>query len=384
MRKKYRFRKPKQLGKYQVQFDFRPGKWISTGTDDFATAVLWAEDYLANNLQKPDRTMTLRDFARGFYSEDRYHTKERDRMFGNDYKPAYYQKKNGHLENYIIPAFGDWLIDAISDVVIEDFLLHLRSYKNRRVELSENTKNNIRQTFIEVMQEARRQGLVYENKAKSCRRFNERSKPREVFSVEEMATMFPKDDAELERFWGGLMWATYFLIMKDTGFRPGEVAALRKGNYYPSLHGMYTNSSVDGPSGRIQETIKTSAKGKPYKVGLLTEQTERFLSRLIAECDNKGRDILFLSENGKTIKPEVSLKHFRSRLFDYIPLRGRTQYCLRHSFDTDIAGEVTDERLNELMGHTKYRRDYDHRTAERILEQLQPVREVLEKRGGSN
>ena len=376
----YRFRKPKQLGKYQVQFDFRPGKWISTGTDDMSLAVLWAEDYIDRNLQRPDKEVTLRDFAAGFFTEDRYHTRERDRKFGHEYKPAHYQKKDGHLRNYILPAFGDWLIDSISDVAVENFLLRLKSPSGE--ELADNTKNNIRQTFVDVMEEARRQGLVSDNKVKDTRTFTVRAEERGTFSKEEMRTMFPEDDGQCERFWGGLMWATYFLVMRDTGFRPGEVAALQIDNYYPDLHGVYTEHSVDYRSGAIQNSIKTTRKGMKYKVGLLTEQTERFVSRLISDCRRTDRTALFVLEGGNLIRPDTSNKHFKSRIFSVIPRRGRTQYCLRHSFDTDLAGEITDEKLNELMGHTKYRKDYDHRSAERLLEQLQPVREILEKRRG--
>ena len=378
--KLYRFRKPKQLGKYQVQFDFRPGKWISTGTTDMAEAVLWAEEYLNNNLRKTDKTLTLRQFATGFFSEDRYHTRERDQKFGHIYKPAHYQKKDGHLRNYILPVFGDWLIDAISDVAVEDFFLRLKGRSGE--ELADNTKNNIRQTFIDVMEEARRQGLVSENRIKQTRTFIVHTKERGVFTHDEMAIMFPEDDKKCERFWGGLMWATYFLIMRDTGFRPGEVAALQIENYYPELHGVYTENSVDYRSGAIQHSIKTTKKGKKYKVGILTTQTERFVSRLVLECQKRNRTTLFVLEDGNLFRPDTSNKHFKSRIFSVIPRRDRTQYCLRHSFDTDLAGEITDEKLNELMGHTKYRKDYDHRTAERLLEQLQPIRELLEKRRG--
>lgn len=380
MEKPYRFRKPKQLGKYQVQFSFRPGKWISTGTDDIAAAVLWAEDYLAHSLQKSDRQITFREFAKGFYSEDRYQTKERNLKFGRDYDEAYYQKRDGHLRHYILPEFGDWLVDSISDVAVERFLLNLKNFRSGD-KLADNTKNNIRQTLVEILQEAKRQGLVSENRARESQKFAVSYSEREVFTPEEMKIMFPEDDRQCERFWGGLMWATYFLIMRDTGFRPGEIAALQIENFFPELHGVYTQNSVNYRTREIKPSIKTTKKGKKYKVGILTAQTERFVERLISECKRKNRTILFVLDDGNLFKPDTSNKHFKSKIFSYIPRRNRTQYCLRHSFDTDLSGEITDEKLNELMGHMSKRIDYDHRKPERILSQLQPVREILEKRG---
>lgn len=59
----YRFRKSKQLGKYQVMFKHIPGKWISTGKTEIADAVLFAEDFLQKELggHKGGKT-TLREF----------------------------------------------------------------------------------------------------------------------------------------------------------------------------------------------------------------------------------------------------------------------------------------------------------------------------------
>ena len=383
-RRPYRFRKPKQLGKYQVMFDMMPGKWISTGTDDEVERVIFAEKYLQKAIQTSDKQITLREFSKGFFDEDRYGTRDRDIQYGHRYDDQYYQKHDGHMRNYILPRFGDWLIDSITDVAIEDFFLNLKQYKTNR-KVSDDLKNKIRATLEIVLQEAHRQGYVSHNVAKGMRKITTHPEnPREPFSTEEMKTMFPDDDDRLERFWGSLMWSTYFLIMRDTGFRPGTVAGLQIENYHPDLHGLYTENSIHAATGELRHQIKTSHKGKKYQVGLLTAQTERFLVRLIEQCKKKKRTLLFISDKGNTITPYTSNKHFRLRIFSYIPLRGRTQYCLRHSFDTDLAGEITDERLNELMAHTKYRKDYDHRSAERILEQLQPIRDVLEKRRGSN
>jgi hypothetical protein len=41
---------------------------------------------------------------------------------------------------------------------------------------------------------------------------------------------------------------------------------------------------------------------------------------------------------------------------------------------------VENKVLIELMGHTSFRKEYDHRKPKNILTRLQPVREILEGR----
>jgi hypothetical protein len=55
--------------------------------------------------------------------------------------------------------------------------------------------------------------------------------------------------------------------MKCTGFHSGEVAGLRRENYYPELKGVYTTSSVNSAMRKVVNRIKTTGSGKEYKVG---------------------------------------------------------------------------------------------------------------------
>lgn len=380
MEKLYRFRKPKAYGKYQVMFRHIPGKWMSTGTDNYAEAVLWAEAFLKRDLQVNDTEVTLRQFAKNFFTpKDPYNIRQRNNQHGRVYDETYYENRQSRLKNYILPRFGDQLVDTITDVTIEDWFLNL-TRKNGK-SLSADTKNKILITLEEILQEAHRQGLVSTNQASQVSRIVVHGKPRDGFTPEEMRTMFPKDDVLLINVWGDLMWSTYFLVFRDTGFRPGEIAALTKDNYLEKYHGLYSTRSVNYKTKEIKDTIKTSRKGQDYKVGILTSQTERFLKRLIEDCEARGRSLLFFSNEGNPITPPTSNKHFKSCLKGLVDLNGRTQYCMRHSFETDIAGDVEDKVLLELMAHTKFRKEYDHRTPERRLSQLQPVRDLLEKRG---
>lgn len=360
-------------------FDYIPGKWISSGEESIEEAILFAEKRIQKDLYgNRDSDITLHEFARDIFTEkDPYGIRKRDAKHGREYSEAYYRQKQSFLEHYILKRFGAQTIGSIIDVAIEDWLLDLTLLDGS--EMAADTRNKILTTFRLVLQEARRQGIVRENEADKVQMVIVRNEAREPFTKKELEAMFPKDDSEMEKLWGSVFWAAYFLIMRDTGFRPGEVAALRIDSYTPELHGVFSRSSVDYKTRSVKAAIKTTFSGKDYKIGILTAQTERFLARRISECRKKGEEYLFLID-GRNIEPSTSNKHFKASIFLLVPLRGRTQYCLRHSFETDLAGEVEDKVLAELMAHTRFNPAYDHRTPERLMKQLQPVRELLEKR----
>jgi len=187
--------------------------------------------------------------------------------------------------------------------------------------------------------------------------------------------MYPADEKDLLGIWGTRMWAVYFLVMRDTGFRPGEVSALNKDSYIPRFKGIYTESSVDFKTRKVQSSIKTTSKGQPYKVGILTGQTMAQLDKLILETPG---EYLF-TINGRHVEPCTSNKHLKASCKRArVEVGNRTQYCLRHSFETNLSGKISNKDMLELMAHTSYRGEYDHRTPENILEQLAPVAKVLE------
>ena len=199
------------------------------------------------------------------------------------------------------------------------------------------------------------------------------TKNRQPFTAEELYTFFPADDNELIEIWGGIMWSVYFLIMRDTGWRPAEVAGLKKSSYYPNLNGIYTECEVVG--GVEKQRIKTTGKGKDYKVGLLTERTEKLLNLLISVIKS---DFLFITTEGNFVQPDAANKHLRAVAKKVgIDLKGRIQYGFRHSFETLMVGNIHSKALLELMAHTGFRPEYDHRTPEMILKQLEPVKETL-------
>lgn len=272
------------------------------------------------------------------------------------------------------PKVRGYLIDSISDVMVDDFVTGMRGMKGQ--EVSGNTKNKVLTCMREILQEAKRKHFLTRNVALDVTQIPETHKTRQPFTGQEIRLMFPKDDGELLILWGGLMWSTYFLVMRDTGFRPGEVAGLSKGCYLPVCTASTpcrapTTAMSSAGGSRRQGPGSLQGGGAHGTGGQVHEATCRHLTDRPAfhapgkDCrDRRG-------EQAPARRPRKSGR----------PGQGRTQYSFRHSFETAISGTVEDRILEELMAHTGYRPEYDHRTPETLLRQLQPVRNILEERG---
>ena len=389
MKGKYRFRKCVDRKFIQVQFAILPNKWISTETDKMTDAVLFAENWLRKNGDKADLTKdempSLLDFARDFFkSSDPYGFRKRNEQRGFFYTENYYEQKQALLEHYILPSHGRLKINVITDTMIENLIYSLRSVRTKKA-LANNTKNKVFDVYTKVMEEARRQGYVQANPCKEVEALANRSKGREAFTNTELAKLFPQDKKELLHIWHGYMWAVYFLIQYETGWRPGEVAALQFSNFYPQTHGIYTASDIDYKK-RLQPRIKTTDKGQPYKVGILSDRTCELLIEWQSRCRS---DFVFIQKNGKFIGAEGANKHLtsacnRAGIDQYRNGKKRTQYSFRHSFQSYYLGRIPENARLLLMGHTKMRTEYTHIEARELLErvsEIEGLNEQIKRRG---
>ena len=355
---------------FYVQFSHTPGKWISTNCTDRDDAIRWAEAKKDGSLRVHKKIPTLNDFAKDFFVPGNELWMKRLKRKKKTYASDYFRAHQGRLENYILPEFGSRLITSISTIEIDNWFLDLRSVRTEK-ELSDNAKNKVLHAFRIVLEEAKYQGYVKENSAASVEEISEENRERLHFDDLEMNKLFPAEKDELLRIWQGMKWTVFFLIMRDTGFRPGEVAGLTRGAYYSSVGGIYTTGSIDTVTGKYKDSIKTSKSGKRYKLGLLEDITVELLDEYLEETDPGIDELIFPATNTEGIKVETSLKHFKlSARRAEVKLKGRTQYCLRHSFETKKLKSLDLETVKELMGHTRYRKEYDHRSGEERLIKL--------------
>lgn len=385
--KPYKFRQIKGRA-ISVEFQHMPGKRISTGCYDIPSAVLWAEQYLKEDGFEKTATPTLEVFAKDFFMRtDADSFRQRIESFGKKNNEAYYKQRQGILNNYIIPRFGSYLVTSISVPMIESFLISLRRKDGET--MANETKNRVLVTLRYVMADVKRKGYRPDNPAEDVSMFAKvNKKERKPLPDDAIATLFPSDIDERVRIWGGEMWAVYFSIFYDTGMRPGEIAALRVSDIRSSEHGLsvMTMKEVNSVERRVVERVKTSDSGRKRRGGLLYHDTAELLIRYIENNGLRGDDLLFQAPKLGILTTPTSLKRFKAVLRKHgIMDDDMVQYCLRHNYETDRRGDLSDDALALSMGHMHLRDDYDHQDDTAMARRLEAVRGELfrnrERRG---
>ena len=385
MGRKRGFNKPYKIYKkkdrcIRVVFDDIPYKSFSSGTTDLAEAIEWADAFLERGgIARPKKTPSLAEYTNGFFlRDDAESVRQRDMRYGHEYSRSRYKKYQHYIDDYICREFGAYLVTAISSRSIERWLPSLQSSKGKP--LANDTKNKILVAFRIVMDEVKKDGYRDDNPAKDVKMFAKKGKRREALPPQIIKALFPDDLEKRIEIWHGLMWATYFSVMYDTGFRPGEMAALRVCDIYQSRKGLSVGAvtTVNKDEGKIVERVKTSDDGYDKRPGLLYEDTAELVVRLIKEKNLSGEDRLFTAPNRKDglLMSDTSNKHFKTVLTENgFYKEGRVQYSMRHSYMTARRGDMPDDILAISMGHTHLRDDYDHQTMTDLIRRLDEKRE---------
>lgn len=371
----------------EVVFSHIPGKHISTGTREITEAVKFAETFLQNDGIRSDEVPLLKDFAANFFLRtDKNAIQTRDRAFRREKRPKWYVRNQAYLENYIIPRFGMYPVDSIQAVAIENWIATFDGVKVK--DLSGGSRVKVINCFRILLDDVVRMGYRSDNPARSIAGPSDKPEEERVALTRwEQKTLFPPNPQDRMEIWGGTMWATYFSVMYDTGFRPSEVAGLKVSDVYQSPSGMavYTSHTMNTEEHQPKERVKTSGKGMESRVGLLSEVTEELIMLLLDDAGiSDDNEFLFMTDRREAdsyVFADTSNKHFKTIAKRYLgeeAAEGMTQYCLRHTYATYRRGNVDETVLSIAMGHSKGVRDnYDHRNAAMVIRQLENSRNRL-------
>lgn len=372
---------PKSRRKCAVEFSFEPGRKYYTDTYDMIEAASWAEAYIRGEIGMAGKMITFGEFAAGFYEKTgRGSFRQAQEARRKIYDESYYRTRQAILDNYLLPEFSKRSIDSITPLSVQNFLFSVKGLDGE--ELSSFSIGRIKLVMRTILQEALLQGYIKSNPVDavpgiSCETENE----RRPLTLLEQKQLFPEDIEERVKVWKDLTWATYFSVMYDTGFRPGEVAGLRVKDVYETPGGLAVCTMQEVRGTKIVQRVKTTGKGLNRRVGLLYDDTARLVRILIATYGLKGDDLLFVPSRipgGKSrlLRTDSSNKHFKT-ICKSFGITDVTQYCLRHTYETSRRGDLSDEVLAVSMGHTKLRDDYDHRTSVDMIRTLEGARDDL-------
>ncbi len=141
---------------------------------------------------------------------------------------------------------------------------------------------------------------------------------------------------------------------------------------------MVISHSIENRTGRRKET-KTRIK----KPAVLTERAEGLLLLLESTASDTDKDtLIFHSPDNGPVILESANKHFKASCVRAgVDPRDRTQYCLRHSFNTHALHMLEKKDIQKLMGHRtdEMTKHYYHPTDEDLLKQVpESARKKLE------
>ncbi len=351
--------------------------WISTGTRDFDEAEKFARKYLESDGNYTNKKVTFGEYAKDFFTRtDSKSYRKYMESFGKIYTEEYYRRQQ-FLLDVAIEKFGTYELGAISSVMIERWYISIK--KKNGGDYASTTRKAMLSPLSIVFKHAKKAQLIKENPVNEVEIIAAKAKPRKIFLPEEIVKLFPFDEEKLFEIWGSWKYALFFSIMVDTGWRENEINALAWSGIYEN--GVYTENATDS-KGRIKEGIKTTGKGVSVKQGILSDYTLRLVDKVRQE--RSPDDEYVFVKNGRGFVTSTILHIFRRAMERAgVDPEGRTPYCLRHTFDTymlDKAGQVDgldEATVRELMAHTGYRPEYDHRTPEQMIRRMSRITPII-------
>lgn len=353
MKKKYKLahRKGRNI---EVCFDFAPNTWMSTGTRDEEEALAFVVEKLKGQ-EKKQETL-LADYLEELILSNFAKLQKRDLLLGKKTKDTHYKELSYISRVYLLPLFGRFILQRLQVKTIEDALFDLQE--------SNLTRNRIISTLRAIYNLAIQESLTDVSPVDRIQPFSYEPKEKEIFTREELEILFQ------EKNFTNLEWFLYFLILKDTGWRPGEVASLTFQDINKT-GGLSTTSSVfyTGKEAKLQNKIKTSTKGQDYKIGILSPLALKVFN-LVAVNKNRN-DFIFKFDNKFLLTQKANRELAKAFKRANLELNGRTQYSFRHTFNTMHYYVLDDKTRHELMGHTKERKEYLHIKVNERLKHLQ-------------
>lgn len=347
----------------KVQYLDENGLWKSTGCDTLAEAKIWFDKHVNTN------HVTLKSVVDDMFSRNdtgsfRWLCKKTKK----ENSASWWVGSDVTIRCRILPYFGNLDIREISPSLIQDWYFNLKKIDSNE-ELADESKNKILNLMSTILKWAVYNRWIDENPVDKVLRIKAESNKRGKFSTEEMEQMFPEEINAAVQFWGSLKWASFFFVMKDTGWRPGEVAGLSLEGFFPEKKGIYTNQSVDPITAKVKKSIKTSNNGYDYKIGILSDFTIKIL-KLHIEQDGIKSGLIF-KVNNEPIKINCTRLHYkRCMRRNGIDITNRPPYSIRTTFMSKMANVYDEDTVKELMGHKQWHTCYDQRTPEELISKI--------------
>jgi len=326
------------------------------------------------------RRCRIRDYTDGLYDLDGYLMSKR-RLKNRSLTDKSAEIRSYMVKNYVVPLWGDMALSDMTVKIIDDKLLSLRSVRDGR-ELSGGMKNVVLKILGDIFTLGIEDGVISGNPAASVLQFSQEIKnPRGAIPKDEMKKLFPATHDELIWIWGKQIFAAAYLVLRDTGLRPGELRALQWRDWYPDLRFFPITKAIENGK---KDKIKSTKTGS-VKPAVVREQTAAEIENLRKSIkDYFPERFIFSDKRGVPLTIDRIVWNFRKGVFRAgLDRHKYTPYWLRHTFNTRMLDILPDETVRLLMGHAteKMTNHYRHPDIESLKREAEKIQKALSLAG---
>jgi len=261
---------------------------------------------------------------------------------GYYYTDKTYRNIKGVAKNHIIPLFGEYYPDKLRPKTIKDVLIKLA--------LAGCTKNRILKYISNIYRYLAEEDIYEHNPVTKVIRFSRKQKKeRGILTNEELLKLFPEQHKERLKIWSTQRYLCAFMVLRDTGLRPGELAALKWSDWYPEdLFIPITKAIEAGTKNKIKST-KTGI----HRPALVTPETAAELEALCKIAKQKPDHFIFagIKNNMPYDSHRLCFALRRALVNAGIDKKEYTPYWFRHTFNTNSLIKYPEEKVRILMGH---------------------------------
>jgi integrase len=218
--------------------------------------------------------MQINDLAELFANNGywRYKRAEKKKFFTDKSMKT----RDAVMKNWIVPLWGDINPKRLTVKMIDQAMMGSTSELTKRP-LAGATRNRILSVLSEMYVHLIEEGHLRINPVRDVVRCNSYPEhPRGVLSLMDMKKLFPDNSTELRQIWRTQKYICAFLILRDTGIRPGELVALKWGDWDSGIKFFPILKALESGS---RDKIKGTKTGST-KPAIITDQTAAEIERL--------------------------------------------------------------------------------------------------------
>jgi integrase len=281
------------------------------------------------------------------------------------------------MKNYIVPLWGDVIPWKLTVRMIDLAMGGISSELTGRP-LAGATRNRILSVLSELYVH-----LIGEDTAKInpvlnvTRCCSKPEHPRGAVSIAAMKQLFPADHEGMKKLYISQKYICAFLVLRDTGLRPGELIALRWKDWRPELRFFPIMKAIESGTRTNEKGTKTGATKPAMVTFQAAEEMERLRKKVKPLPDQ------FIFANYKNVPFDTHRLNWafrRAVRLAEIDRDDLTPYWLRHTFNTRAIETLPDDVVRRLMGHsteamTRHYRDAD---VDSLIREAEKIRETVD------